>query len=121
MSQDPMIRKVIQLAIRLLIAGVVIAAIVYDTKIAAGVLCGGALMFGSFLFGGWTASKMGQSGMSQGAAGLVALKLPALGLGLWVLMQRFDAIAVVAGGSVVMLSIVFAALAGQAAPIRKEA
>ena len=121
MSQDPMIRKVIQLAIRLLIAGVVIAAIMFDAKTAAGVLAGGALMFGSFLFGGWAASKMGQSGMSQGAAGLIAMKLPILGLGLWVLMQRFDAMAVVAGGSVVMLSIVLAALAEQPVTARKEA
>ena len=42
MSQDPMIRKVIQLAIRLLIAGVVIAAIMFDAKTAVGAITASA-------------------------------------------------------------------------------
>jgi hypothetical protein len=121
MSQNLMTRKVIRLAMGLLIAAVVITTLCFDAKTAAGVLGGGLLMLGSFLFGAWTVSKMGQPGVSQGAAGLVVLKLPILGLALWALMQRFDAIAVVAGGSLLMVSIFISAFIEQLHLVRKEA
>ena len=81
-------------------------------------------MMGSFLFGGWTAARLGQmatSGVSGGAALLVVLKLPVLGLSLWVLFKHFDPFAVVAGGSVVVLSIFLATLLPPSTLAEKEA
>jgi hypothetical protein len=120
MRQDPMIRRVMWLATVGLMVGVSIAAMVFDMKLAAGILAGGLLMFGSFIFGCWAVSKMG-TGASRGAAGLVAMKLPILGLGIWTLFGHFEPLAVVIGGSVMVGSIVLAAVIDMAAPVRMEA
>ena len=47
--------------------------------------------------------------MTSGAAGLSVLKVPALVMAIWMLLQHFDPIAVVIGGSVVMISVVLQA------------
>ncbi len=120
MRQDPMIRRVMWLATAGLMVGVSVAAIVFDMELASGILAGGLLMFGSFIFGCWTVSKMGTAG-SHGAAGLVAMKLPVLGLAIWTLFGHFDPLAVVLGGSVMVVSIVLVAVMNLAAPTRMEA
>ncbi len=124
MNKTPMIRRIIRLSVGLLIAGVVYAQVTFGQDIALGVMGGGLVMFLSFVGGGWAAHRVGQSaeqGFQRGAAALVILKLPMLFGALWMLFQRFDAIAVVVGGSVVMLSIVLSAVFEMANPIRKEA
>lgn len=124
MIKTPMIRSILQLAVGLLLVGTVGAFIFVDQDAALGVLCAGLVMMGSFLFGGWTAARLGQmatSGVSGGAALLVVLKLPVLGLSLWVLFKHFDPFAVVAGGSVVVLSIFLATLLPPSPLTEKEA
>jgi hypothetical protein len=103
-----------------LMVGVSIAATVFDMELASGILAGGLLMFGSFIFGCWAVSKMG-NGASHGAVGLVTMKLPVLGLGVWTLFGYFEPLAVVIGGSVMVGSIVLAAVIDMAAPARMEA
>jgi hypothetical protein len=120
MRQEPMIRKVMWLATVGLMVGVSIAAITFDMDVASGVLAGGLLMYGSFIFGGWAVSKM-EHGASHGAAGLVTMKLPVLGLAIWTLFGHFDPLAVVIGGSVMVGSIVLAAVIDMATPARMEA
>ena len=98
--------------------------VAYGQDIALGVLGGGLVMFLSFVGGGWAVHRVGQAaeqGFQRGAAALVVLKLPILFAALWMLFQRFDPIAVVVGGSAVMLSIVLSAVFEMANPIRKEA
>jgi len=124
MIKTPMIRSILQLAVGLLLAGTVGAFIFVDQDAALGVLCAGLVMMGSFIFGGWTAARLGKmatSGSSAGAALLVVLKLPVLGLSLWVLFKHFDPFAVVAGGSVVVLSIFLATLLQPSTLTEKEA
>jgi hypothetical protein len=124
MKKAPMIRSVIRLAIGLLIVGVIAAEFSVGRDAALGVLGGGLVMILSFVGGGWAVHRLGQAaeaGMSGGAAGVVVLKLPALGLAIWTLFKHFDPIAVVAGGSVVMLGLVFVGIAQMTAPLRKEA
>jgi len=120
MRQDPMIRRVMRLATVGLVAGVSVAALVWGMDWAAGVLAGGLLMFGSFMMGCWLVSKM-DNGAAHGAAGLVALKLPVLGLAIWTLLGHFETLAVVVGGSVMVGSIVLVAVKDVAAPTRMEA
>ena len=82
------------------------------------------VMFLSFLGGGWSVHRIGQAasaGATGGAAAIVILKLPILCIALWTLFTHFDPMAVVAGGSVVMVSIVLAAALELATPSRKEA
>ena len=91
---------------------------------ALGVVAGGVVMLLSFVGGGWSLQRAGQAaagGSARLAAGLVVLKLPILGLALWMLFQRFDPIAVVAGGSVVMVSIFASAVVQAAVPVGEEA
>ena len=124
MNKTPMIRRIMRLSVGLLIVGVVCAQMLYGQDIAFGVLGGGFVMFLSFIGGGWAVHRVGQAaeqGFKRGAAALVVLKLPVLFGALWMLFQRFDPFAVVAGGSVVMLSIVLSAVFEMANPIRKEA
>ena len=123
MNKTPMIRRIIRLSVGLLIAGVVCAHVTVGQEAALGVLSGGLVMFLSFIGGGWAVHRVGQAaeqGFKRGAAGLVVLKLPLLCIAIWTLFQHFDPIAVVAGGSVVMLSIVLSAVLETAYPIGKE-
>ena len=115
MTTAPMIRSVIRLTVGLLLLGVVVAEVTVGRDVATGVLGGGIVMFLSFLGGGWSVHRIGQ------AAALVILKLPILCIALWTLFKHFDPMAVVAGGSVVMISIVLAAALELATPSRKEA
>ena len=124
MNKTPMIRRIIRLSVGLLVAGVAYAQVAFGQDIALGVLGGGLVMFLSFVGGGWAVHRVGQAaeqGFQRGAAALVVLKLPILFAALWMLFQRFDPIAVVVGGSAVMLSIVLSAVFEMANPIRKEA
>ena len=119
-----MIRSVIRLTVGLLLLGVVVAEVTVGRDVATGVLGGGIVMFLSFLGGGWSVHRIGQAasaGATGGAAALVILKLPILCIALWTLFKHFDPMAVVAGGSVVMISIVLAAALELATPSRKEA
>ena len=124
MTTAPMIRSVIRLTVGLLLMGVVVAEVSIGRDVAAGVLGGGIVMFLSFLGGGWSVHRIGQAasaGATGGAAALVILKLPILCIALWTLFKHFDPMAVVAGGSVVMISIVLAATLELVTPSRKEA
>jgi hypothetical protein len=124
MIKTPIIRSIIQLAVGLLLVGTIGAFIFVDQDAALGVLCAGLVMMGSFVFGGWTAARLGQMatyGVSAGAALLVVLKLPVLGLSLWMLFKHFDPLPVVAGGSVVVLSIFLATLLQPSTLAEKEA
>ena len=124
MTTAPMIRSVIRLTVGLLLLGVVVAEVTIGRDVATGVLGGGIVMFLSFLGGGWSVHRIGQAasaGATGGAAALVILKLPILCIALWTLFKLFDPMAVVAGGSVVMISIVLAAALELATPSRKEA
>lgn len=124
MIKTPMIRSIIQLAVGLL-AVVTLAGLVFVGQDAAvGVLCAGLVMMGSFIFGGWTSARIGQmasAGVSAGAAMVAMLKLPVLGLSMWMLFKHFDPLAVVAGGSVVVVSIVLISLFQPSPLIEKEA
>ena len=123
MNNDPMIRSITRLAVGLLIVGAAVAAVVGGPASAAGFIGGGLVMTGSFLFGGLTAARLGEmarAGHSPRAALLVALKLPVLGLSLWALFKHFEPISVVAGGSIVIVSIVLATLL-EPVRARKEA
>ncbi len=124
MTTAPMIRSVIRLTVGLLLLGVVVTEVTIGRDVATGVLGGGIVMFLSFLGGGWSVHRIGQAasaGATGGAAALVILKLPILCIALWTLFKLFDPMAVVAGGSVVMISIVLAAALELATPSRKEA
>jgi hypothetical protein len=124
MIKTPMIRSIIQLAVGLLSIGVLVAFIFVDGDAALGMLASGLVMMGSFVFGGWTVARIGQmasAGVSAGAAVVAVLKLPVLGLSLWMLFKNFDPLAVVAGGSVVMMSIVLATLLEPSTLAEKEA
>ncbi len=124
MNTAPMIRSVIRLSVGLLLLGVVVAHMTVGRDVAMGVLGGGVVMFLSFLGGGWSVHRLGQAasaGATGGAAALVILKLPILCIALWTLFNNFEPMAVVAGGSVVMISIVLAAALEWATPSRKEA
>jgi hypothetical protein len=123
MNNDPMIRSITRLAVGLLIVGAAVAAGIGGPTSAAGFIGGGLVMTGSFLFGGMTAARLGElarAGHSSRASLLVALKLPVLGLSLWALFKHFEPIAVVAGGSIVIVSIVLATLL-EPVRARKEA
>ncbi len=124
MNTTPMIRRIIPLSVGLIALGATAGAVWFSANAALGVAGGGVVMLLSFIGGGWSLHRAGQAaahGSTRMAAGLVLLKLPVLGLALWWLFQRFDPIAVVAGGSVVMVSIVLSALAETVGLVRKEA
>ena len=124
MNTTPMIRRIIPLSVGLIAVGAMVGAVWFGTQVAVGVAGGGVVMLLSFIGGGWSLHRAGQAaahGSTRMAAGLVLLKLPVLGMALWWLFQRFDPIAVVAGGSAVMVSIVLSALAETSGLIRKEA
>ena len=124
MTTPPMIRRIIPIAIGLLGSGAIAAFAWFGAGEALGVVAGGAVMLLSFVGGGWSLRRAGQAaagGSARLAAGLVVLKLPVLGLALWMLFQRFDPIAVVAGGSVVMVSIFVSAVVQVAVPVGEEA
>ena len=124
MKTPPMIRRIIPIAIGLLAAGAVAAFAWFGAGEAIGVFAGGVVMLLSFVGGGWSLQRAGQAaagGSARLAAGLVVLKLPILGMALWMLFQRFDPLAVVAGGSVVMVSIFVSAVVQAAVPVREEA
>jgi hypothetical protein len=124
MIKTPMIRSIIQLAVCLLAVGALAALVFVGKDAGLGVLCAGLVMMGSFIFGGWTASRIGQmasAGVSAGAAMVAMLKLPVLGLSLWMLFKHFDPFAVVAGGSVVVVSIILATLLQPSPLTEKEA
>jgi hypothetical protein len=85
---------------------------VVGANAALGVLLGGVVMLLSFALGGLAVRRLSQAaeaGMTGGGAGLSMLKLPALVMAIWLLLERFDPIAVVIGGSVVMISVVLQA------------
>ncbi len=124
MNTAPMIRSVIRLTVGLLLLGVTVTYVVAGRDMAEAVLGGGIVMFLSFLGGGWSVHRIGRAasaGATGGAAAIVILKLPILCLALWTLFKNYDPMAVVVGGSVVMVSIVLAAGLEWAAPARKEA
>ena len=120
MKATPMIRSLIRLSIGLIVLGVVVAQLTYGRDAALGVLWGGIVMFSSFLVGGWTLRNFGESGQG-GASALTVLKLPLLCLVLWKSFHYFEPVSVIAGGSVVMLSIVLSAVFDVARPVEKEA
>ena len=112
MTTPTPIRSVFRLAIGLLIVLVVGAWQVVSMDAAQGVLMGGVVMLASFAMGGLTVRRVSQAaeaGMTGGAAGLTAIKLPVLILAIWMLLKHFDPIPVVVGGSVVMVAIVMQA------------
>ena len=121
MKAAPMIRNLVGIASGLIVLGVVVAQGLYGPDAAHGVLWGGIVMMSSFLFGGWTLRNFGGSGQSVGASALTVLKLPLLCMVLWKSFQYFDPVSVIAGGSVVMLSIVLSAVFDVARPVEKEA
>ena len=111
MKNDPMIRSISRLAVGLLIVGSAVAAAFAGPSAAAGFVGGGLAMMGSFWFGGVAANRLGQmadAGLNTKASVLVVMKLPVLGLVLWTLFKNFEPLAVVAGGSIVIVSIVLA-------------
>ena len=120
MIQDPMIRRVVWLAIFGLLAGGYASYIAYGTDTASAFMAGGMLMSGSFGFGCWVIDRMGK-GASAGIAALVTMKLPVLGLAIWTLLRHFEPLPVVIGGCVVMGSIVMAAIVDMVVPVRTEA
>lgn len=106
------IRSVFSMAIGLLSLLSVGAWAVVGANAALGVLLGGVVMLLSFALGGLAVRRLSQAaeaGMTGGGAGLSMLKLPALVMAIWLLLERFDPIAVVIGGSVVMISVVLQA------------
>jgi len=124
MIKTPMIRSILQLAVGLLSVVALVAFIFVDGNAAMGVLAAGLVMMGSFVLGGWTVARIGQmasAGVSAGAALIAVLKLPVLGLSLWVLFENFAPFPVVAGGSVVVASIFLATLLEPSTLAEKEA
>ena len=106
------IRSVFSMAIGLLSLLVMGAWLVIGVNAGLGVLMGGVVMLLSFALGGLAVRRVSQAaeaGMTSGAAGLSVLKVPALVMAIWMLLQHFDPIAVVIGGSVVMISVVLQA------------
>ena len=116
MKAAPMIRNLVGIASGLIVLGVVVAQGLYGPDAAHGVLWGGIVMMSS-----WTLRNFGGSGQSVGASALTVLKLPLLCMVLWKSFQYFDPVSVIAGGSVVMLSIVLSAVFDVARPVEKEA
>jgi hypothetical protein len=124
MTKNTMIASVIRRALGLLIIGVVIAFFGFDAGTAQGVLGGGVVMILSFFAGGFAVQRIGEAaaaGFTGGAAGVVVLKLPVLGLAIWALMTHFGPLAVVAGGCVVVTAIVFSGVSELVMPISREA
>ena len=120
MKETPMIRSLVRLSIGLILVGVVSAQLAFGHDAAMGVLWGSVVMFASFLFGGWSLRRFGESGGGVASA-MTVLKLPVLCLVLWKSFHYFDPLSVIAGGSVVMLSIVLSAIFSVARPVGKEA
>ncbi len=106
------IRSVFRMATGLLLLLVVGAWQLVSVDAGFGVLMGGVVMLLSFAFGGFTVRRVSQAaeaGMTGGASGLAMVKLPALVMALWMLLERFDPISVVIGGSVVTIAVVLQA------------
>ena len=120
MNLDPMIHKVMWLAIAGVIAGASLSFLSGGLESAKGFTAGGLLMIGSFVYGCWIVSKMGTKAPA-GMSAMVTMKLPVLGLAIWTLLRHFEALPVVMGGCVVMGSIVMAAVIDMVAPVRTEA
>jgi hypothetical protein len=119
-----LIHNVTRLAIGLLTIGTVIAYFGFGISVAQGVLGGGVVMILSFLGGVVAVGQLGVTAKQKGSgisAVLVALKVPVLGLAIFALFRHFGPIAVVVGGSVVIMALVFAGLAEIVMPVGKEA
>ena len=120
MNLDPMIHKVMWLAIAGVIAGASLSFLGGGLESAKGFTAGGLLMIGSFVYGCWIVSKMGTKAPA-GMSAMVTMKLPVLGLAIWTLLRHFEPLAVVMGGCVVMGSVVVTAIMNMVATIRTEA
>ena len=120
MNLDPMIHKVMWLAIAGVIVGAALSFMSGGVESAKGFTAGGLLMFGSFFYGCWIVSKMGTRAPA-GMTGMVTMKLPVLGLAIWTLLRHFEPLFVVMGGCVVMGSVVVTAIMDMVATIRTEA
>ena len=118
------IRSVFRMATGLLLLLVVGAWGWQGSDAGFGVLMGGVVMLLSFAFGGWTVRRVGEAaeaGMTGGASGLTMVKLPALVIAIWMLLERFDPIAVVVGGSVVTIAVVLQASIESMSTVPEEA
>ena len=120
MNLDPIIRKVMWLAMAGLLGGVFVLLVAMGPESAKGFFAGGATMFGSFVYGCWIVSKMGKEAPA-GMSAMVTMKLPVLGLAIWSLLRHFEPLAVVMGGCVVMGSVVMTAIMDMVTAIRTEA
>ena len=118
------IRSVFRMATGLLSLLVMGAWMIVDSDAGFGVLMGGVVMLLSFAFGGWTVrrvSEAAEAGMTGGAGGLAMVKLPALVMAIWMLLERFDPISVVVGGSVVTIAVVLQASIESMSTVPEEA
>ena len=95
------LRPILLKAVALLLGGTGLAAWAADHRFALGFLLSGLLMTGSLGLG-WFLTRNPDRPLTA----LASLKLPVLGLGIWTLLQRFDVLAVVLGGSVLIAAIV---------------
>lgn len=124
MIKTPLIRSVLSLAIGLLAALTLGGTMVMDGGFGLGVLMGGVVMVLSFLMGGRTVQRVSEAveaGRTGGAAGVAMIKLPLLVLAVWMLLERFDPMAVALGGSVVVVAVVLVASAEALRAAPKEA
>jgi hypothetical protein len=117
------IYSVFRTAAGLLIVLVMGAWQLVSAQAAMGVLMSGLVLMGSFAMGGWTVKRVSQAaeaGMTGGGIALALVKVPALLLAIWMLLDRFDPISVVTGGSVVMFAVVLVASAEARRSVPKE-
>jgi len=117
------IRSVYRVAIGLLVVLVLGSRMLVDGSFSQGVLMGGLAMLGSFSLGGWLIRRASTSAHrgAAGAALLMMLKLPLLGIVLWQLLTHFDVLGVVLGGSIVTASVLIQALRDSRSPVLGEA
>ena len=112
MMANPLIRSVLRMAIGLLVLLTIGGALAQGNDFGAGVMMGGVVMLLSFMLGGRLVSKLSDAasaGVVGGGGGVAMVKLPVLVLAIWALVERFDPLAVVLGGSVVTIAIVLVA------------
>ena len=98
------IRTVALSALSLLVAFALAGMAYGGPGFALGVLASGLVMLGSLGLGALLVDRAAATG-SVGASLLITFKLPLVGIAVWLLLQRFPPLAVVAGGSVLVTAI----------------
>lgn len=109
------IRTVALSTLALLVAFTAGGAVYGGGLFALGVALSGLVMLGSLGLGALLVGRASASG-SVGSSLLVTLKMPLVGVAVWLLLQRFPPLAVMFGGSVLVIAILLLSISrGRAA------